>query len=350
MSRARSLALTVAGLLTGGIALMLLPKPYPTLEPKPWPRVEDVDAWVAAKVAAGEAAGVWPQASERLVRNVDGQAKVAFLYVHGFGATRGEGELVVDQLASEWGANALYIRLPGHGIDKDAHAAAQPQDYVDVVAEALHAMPALGERVVVVGSSTGGLVATWAAAEYPDRVDALLLTSPFYALHSAVDMHLLRSLGGPILLRAAFGEDRYAGWGDDPEHRKVDGYEDHWLIEQRYAALFPLDALRGAIARPEVYARVTQPVGMLAYYRDEAHQDAVVSVAAMRAAFGAMNHGSPRPESAFTPIADGNHILTSAYVRTDKAAVLGAARAFLTASIGPPPAPEPDAATAAAGP
>lgn len=348
MSRARTLALAVAGVLTGGLALLLAPKPLPDLEARSFSAVDDAESWVAEKNKAGETLGVWPQAQERLVRNVDGQAKVAFLYIHGFGATRAEGEFVVDKLAEEWNANALYMRLPGHGIDAEAHAAATPQQYVDAVAEALQVMPALGEKVVVVGSSTGGLVATWAAAEYPDRIDALVLTSPFYELHSAANMYLLGAMGAPVILRAAFGEDRFAGWSEDPENRVVDGYNDHWLIHQKYAAVIQLNALRAAISQPDLYARVRQPVLTLAYYRDEAHQDGVVSVAAMRAAFDAMNGGQPHASSRFTPIADGNHILTSQYVRTDKETVLSECRSFLSATVGgPPPPPEPEPEVAA---
>ena len=259
MSRRRTLGLAAAALLFGLVGLAawgLRPRPTPDLGAPALAEVTDADAWVADQVAAGRAIGVWPQASERLVRHHPGRAPVALLYIHGFGATRAEGELVVDALAEAWQANALYVRLPGHGIDAEAHAATTPEAYAGAVAEALAVMPALGERVVVMGGSTGGLLATWAAATYPDRVDALVLASPFYAFVDPLAQHLLPRAIALELLHTMYGEDRYAGWSEDPEQRKVEGYEDHWLIDQKYRALIALEDTRRAIATDETFAAV----------------------------------------------------------------------------------------------
>ena len=342
MSIRRALRLTAVLLLGGlmGTAVWgLRTRPLPDLTTPIGPTPADPEAWVAARVSAGEALGVWPQASERLVRHHPGRAPVALLYIHGFGASRAEGEAVVDALAEAWGANALYLRLPGHGIDAEAHAETTPADYARAVTDALRVMPALGEQVVVMGGSTGGLLATWAAANHPERVDALVLASPFFAFVDPLAQHLLPRVMALPLLHALYGEERWAGWSEDPERRKQDGYDDHWLIDQKYRALIALEDTRRAIAQPGVLARVQAPVLLLHYFKDEAHQDGVVGVPAMRAAFDAMNGGSPRPESRLVPIEDGNHILMSRYVRTDKDAIMAACRDFLTATLGPPPAP-----------
>jgi pimeloyl-ACP methyl ester carboxylesterase len=335
----REILSLVAVLLLGGLmgvaAWGLRTRPLPELPTGPVELAPDPEGWVAARVAEGEELGVWPQASERLVRRHPGQAPVALLYIHGFGASRAEGEAVVDALAERWDANTLYLRLPGHGIDAEAHAATTPTDYAAAVSDALGVMPALGEKVVVVGGSTGGLLATWAAATHPERVDALVLASPFYAFVDPLAQNLLPRVMAIHLLHAMYGEDRWAGWSDDPEQRKQEGYDDHWLIDQKYRALIALEDTRRAIAQQGVYERVRVPVLLLHHFQDEAHQDGVVAVPAMRTAFAAMNGGSPLPESRLVPIADGNHILMSQYVRTDKEAVMAACVDFLTAAIGP---------------
>lgn len=346
MSRRRVLGIAAATVCFGLVGLAvwgLRTRPTPDLGAPPLPEVSDPEAWVADKVAEGEALGVWPQARQRLVRTQPGRTPVAFLYIHGFGASRAEGEQVVDTLAEDWQANALYLRLPGHGIDAEAHARATPEAYAGAVADALGVMPTLGEKVVVVGGSTGGLLATWAAATWPDRVDAVVLASPFYAFVDPLAQHLLPRTIALDLLHALYGEDRFAGWSEDPEGRKVEGYEDHWLIDQKYRALIALEDTRRAIATDETFAAVQAPVLLLHYFKDEAHQDGVVAVPAMRAAFAAMNGGAPHPASELVAIADGNHILTSGYVRTDKEAVLAACRRFLGAAVGPPPPPTPPA-------
>lgn len=354
----RLAAVFLLGGLMGAAAWGLRTRPLVALPAGPVEPVPDAESWVSARIAEGERLGVWPQATERLVRRQPGRAPVALLYIHGFGASRAEGEAVVDALATRWDANTLYLRLPGHGIDAEAHAATTPGDYAAAVSDALGVMPALGEKIVLIGGSTGGLLATWAAATHPEHVDALVLASPFYAFVDPLAQNLLPRVVAIHLLHALYGEDRWAGWSDDPEGRKQEGYEDHWLIDQKYQALIALEDTRRAIARRAVYEQVEVPVLLLHHFRDEANQDDVVSVPAMRAAFTAMNGGRPHPKSRLAPIEDGNHILMSRYVRTDKDAVMSACTRFLTAVIGPEadaaaagrPPPDDDATTPDRGP
>lgn len=302
------------------------------------PTVADPDRWLAERVAEDRARGVWPQALPRIHRSVPGRAKLAVLFIHGFGASRGEGEHALDPLAEEWQANILYMRLPGHGIDADAHANARPVDYVERVADAVSAASALGERLVLMGSSTGGLLATWAAAAPLQPIHGLILVSPLfdYAARwvSVVAGHRLPF----VLARILLGRNRDAGWPEGEDSPAQPGYADHWLIDQRLRAVVQLEALRrGILDDPDIPAQVSCPVLLLHYYADETRKDEVVSTAAMVQAFDAMNGGHPHPSSRRVPIANGDHVLTSAYVRADHAAVRAAIRAFLTEVVGPAP-------------
>jgi pimeloyl-ACP methyl ester carboxylesterase len=346
MTRRRAL---LVALLLAVIGLVVLvawgaqPRPLPDLGPGSLAPALDGDSFVAQEIETDQALGVWRDATWRLHRNGPGRAPVVFVYVHGFGATRAEGEAVLDPLADRWGAHVLYVRLPGHGIDAEAHAAATPRQYARAVAHALQAAPLLGDKAVLVGSSTGGLLATWAAATLPSQVDALVLTSPLYAFHDPLAQQLLPRRAALPLVHLLYGEVRDAGWSSDPEGRKVEGYDERWLIQQKYSALIALEDLRRAIARPEVFGAVTAPTLLLHYFRDEAHQDTVVSVPAMRAAFDRFGAGAPHPASRMVAIEDGNHILTSAWVRTDKAAVTSAIEAFLHDTVGGPTGGDPKA-------
>ncbi len=287
------------------------------------------DAWAAERLQESRDLGVRPGNEERLVRQAPGRTPLAILYLHGFGASRAEGEETVDWLSEQLGANAWYVRLPGHGLD-DPHAHAAPvfADWLDASEHAFAQMGSLGDRVVVVGTSMGGLLATWLAAEHPDRVAAVVLASPFFDWADPMAGVVERPLG-PLLIRALYGDLRDASWVEDPEARMQPGYEEHWTITQRYVALETLGDVRRFVGRPAVLKRVRAPVLMLYHYADEDDQDDVASVGAMREAFRRFRK---HEASSAVPIADGNHILLSSYVRTDKVAVRAALSEFVDAA------------------
>lgn len=317
-----------AGVVAAGVAVAVLAALSPRgglVEPSTPPVPPDADAYVAERVARSQALGVWPQATERLVRHGEGKTEVAFLYIHGFGASRGEGEYVVDQLAADWSANAYYTRLPGHGIDIEAHASAEPSAWLLRVAEDLALAQALGDKVVVVGSSTGALLATWLAATYPERVDALVLASPFFDYPGSWTASALNTRGAVHLLQAVSGnrDCRYVG-----ERRQI-GYEDAWLEWQHHSALAALEGARRHCSRPEVLAAVSQPVLMMYHYASPDEHDTVVSVDAMREAYAAFNGGDPQAKSRQVVVADSDHVMLSQYVRTDKRSVRMALDVFL---------------------
>lgn len=332
-----------AGLLVG---LLAWPRPLPAPPSTAIAPPDDLDAWIAGKQAQSRAEGAWDTAVERLVRNRAGRAELALLYVHGFGATRGEGELVVDTLARERGANAWYLRLPGHGSTPEAHATAAPAAYLREVGEALAAATLLGEKVVVIGTSTGGLLAAWAAATWPERVHALVLASPLFDYGAAwVGPVASRRLGVPLVERL-LGPTRDAGFRVDPEGRKGPHYDRHWLTTQRYAAIGQLEDLRRMALRDDPAPRIRAPTLMLLHQGPNGG-DTVISIPAARAAFDQIGGGRPPAGSARVEVADGAHVLLSEHVRTDKDAIFAALRAFLDAAIGP--SPRQRAAEAAAG-
>lgn len=338
--RARDVLLTGLALALVAIGVGLTPRPSQLDERAATAVVETpVDTWIEAEIARAQQAGVRPGNEPRLVRHTPGKSAVAFLYLHGFGASRAEGEAVMDPLAEELNANLLYGLLPGHGTDDpDYHALPGPREYLQMTAQALHEARQLGDHLVVVGSSTGGLLATWLAAEHPDQVEALILASPFFEFRDPM-ARLLDTRLGPILVPMVQGPDRYAGWTVNPDNRvQQPGYDAHWTTHQRTSALFGLADLRRHIATPETFARVRAPALILAYEADEEHQDTVVSVHAMRAALGLFGGAAgSHPASRLVKIADGNHILTSAYVRTDKDTINKEIRSFLGEVLPAPP-------------
>ena len=120
---------------------------------------------------------------------------LAVVYVHGWGACRQEIAPTPQLLAKALGANLYCHRLSGHGRRREESAPASAPDgdillreatpgrlFRDAL-EALRVGRALGDRVVLVGVSTGAALCTWlAATQAGDDVAALVLVSPCFGL------------------------------------------------------------------------------------------------------------------------------------------------------------------------
>lgn len=334
----RPIARTALLLLVLGALLLTLERPISKTEtPHALPTDEPFSAYVARRVHEAQAEGVRPGNEERIVwapgLAADARARFVIYYIHGFGASRAEGEATLEPLTAKLSATTYYTRLPGHGGDLEHHAAARPEQYLTRVEEDLHRLRPLGDTLLVVGSSTGGLLSAWLAARHPREVDALVLASPLVELAVPGAFLLSRRWGLP-LIKAVMGEYRDAGWRRDPEARKQPGYEDHWITKQRMDAMAIVEDVRRKALREAPPEAITCPVLLLYHYADAQHQDSVCSVQAMQKFVARTNHGSPHPDSRSVAISDGNHILLSQYVRTDKAQIQQALGSFLQPLLG----------------
>lgn len=214
------------------------------------PRVGFEERWVEPALAADLVA--WVDSLERGVRGLrpgDGRAivwadprrsertPISLVYLHGFSADRHEMEPVVTRLGRALGANVYFARLQGHGRDGAAMAEATVEGWLADAVEALAIGGRIGERVVVIGSSTGGTLATWLAGrpEARDRLAALVLVSPNYQPKDRSSRMLLLPWGG-LLARLAVGEERCFEAANDLQRR-------HWTTCYPTSALSTMMAL-----------------------------------------------------------------------------------------------------------
>ncbi|MDX2000994.1 MAG: alpha/beta fold hydrolase [Chitinophagales bacterium] len=303
-------------------AIASLPPSYQYVE-RPLP--DNFETFYRQQLLTSQQHGARTNNEEKWLRFSEGKTPLAFLYIHGFTASRGEGEMVVDSLAKLYQANTYYLRLPGHGTNPDDHAQAKFNEFLDCATDALRMMQTQGEKVIIIGTSMGGLIATYLAANYPDMVDGLVLCSPFYD-YAGTEGKALKIPGMLGLVKLLDGPDRTFKRDSLWESQRMDGYDNYWYSKvQRYNALYSLENLRKYAAGRTYYKKVKAPVAMLYYYKDEKHQDPTASVKAMLNAFDAFESGIKQKY----PIADGNHVLTSAYVKSDKAAVINSITQFI---------------------
>jgi len=107
---------------------------------------------------------------------------LAIVYIHGFSASCMETWPLCDRLAESLGANLFYTRLTGHGQDGPAMGEARVEDWLADGVEAVAIGSRIGEKVILVGTSTGGTLATWLVAQpsMAPLIHSLILLSPNY--------------------------------------------------------------------------------------------------------------------------------------------------------------------------
>jgi pimeloyl-ACP methyl ester carboxylesterase len=161
----------------------------------------DPEAYLARR--EGAATGIRPGLQKEIIR-IDPTARtktpLAIVYVHGFSASKGEVRPLPDIVATALGANLFYTRLAGHGQDGAAMAEASVNAWVNDYAEAIAIGRAIGDRVVVIGTSTGAALTSWATTrrELSDGVAAVVLLSPNFGTQASGGTLLMLPWGGKI--------------------------------------------------------------------------------------------------------------------------------------------------------
>lgn len=194
----------------------------------------DLDAWLAQ--SESRFTDLRRDAGKRIVwfnRSTKARTRYAVVYVHGFSATRMETSPLAETVARRLGANLFFTRLAGHGRSEDAMGEATIGAWMNDVVEAYAIGQRLGDRVIVMGTSTGGGLATLLAAR-PEASDmhALVLLSPNFGVRQWNAPIILWPWGEQIA-RLIVGE--YRTW-EAANARQAQ----HWTMRYPVRALIPM--------------------------------------------------------------------------------------------------------------
>lgn len=258
--------------------------------------------------------------------SIQKKTEYAVVYLHGFSASQMEGDPVHRRFAKEFGANLYLARLADHGIDTTETLLNFTADrFWESAKEALSIGRAIGDKVILVTTSTGGTVGLMLAAEYPDDVHALINMSPNIAINDPAAF-LLNDPWGLQIARTVLGS-RYREWIADPKRMQ------YWNNKYRIEALVELEQLVEHGMNKETFERVKQPCLTLYYYKDEAHQDPEVKVSAMLEMHEQL--GTPAELKQITAIPNaGAHVLGSSLTSKDVEGVYAVMEKFAIDKIG----------------
>jgi alpha-beta hydrolase superfamily lysophospholipase len=198
---------------------------------------DDLDGYLAGSEAAFT--DITEGSAKRIVWAgvVGAKTPLAIVYVHGFSATAEEIRPVPDNVAKAEGANLFFMRLAGHGRSGEAMATATAGDWVEDMAEAMAIGRRLGDRVVLVATSTGAPLAAIAAVDpaLSEGLAGIVMVSPNFGLKSAAGMILDMPLArwwGPVVAGATRSFE--------PVNAR---HAAHWTVSYPTTALFPMAAL-----------------------------------------------------------------------------------------------------------
>lgn len=243
-----------------------------------------------------------------------------FLYIHGFSASQGEGAPAHENLARAFGANLLLARLAGHGYRENQLDDFGAQSAWRDAKEFLSIATKLGEKVIVMSTSTGCSYALNLALEFPEAVHALINLSPNIRVKDPT-AKLLNDPWGEEIAEIVLGEKRKV-LSDSLGHQK------YWDTLYTVRALVEMQHLLESTLTEERFAQIHQPCLNLCYYKNEEEQDPVVSVAAM--VWMHEHLGTADKEKRFVRLADvGNHVLASPIKSKDVAGTENAIEAFI---------------------
>ena len=207
------LAVCVAGLWLFGREGLRVP---------PVPAFDDPAAFLAAREAGFD--DIRPGGAARIVwaGGAGQRTDLAILYLHGFSAGPEEIRPVPDYVAAALGANLVFARLSGHGRDGPAMAEPRAGDWVADTAMFLNIARAVGDRVVIIGTSTGGTLAAYAALDraMAQDVAGIVFVSPNFALADPLGAllqwplarHWVPLVAGPERRFAPINAEQAAHW------------------------------------------------------------------------------------------------------------------------------------------
>ncbi len=292
----------------------------PDLE-TPLPEIQydlnELKDWIDSKEATFD--NIKPDNASQLIFHDSVPQKTAYsvLYLHGFSASRAEGNPVHLNIAKALKANLYLPRLSDHGlIEEEPMLHFTAQRYLDSAKEALAVAKKIGEKVIVVSSSSGSTLSLILGND--PQIAALLLFGPNVEIYNP-NAKLLTLPWGLYIARAVLASKYHVM--DKITEQKLN----YWTTRYRLECTLHLQKLIETGMRPEIFRRITSAVFMGYYYKNEEDKDEVVSIPAMLKMFDEL--GTPnnkKQKMAFPDAGDhviGSYLTTSNYSQVEKVAL-----------------------------
>ena len=301
----------------------------PTLD-KSLPEVASDLAQLELEIEQREAStpNIKPDNEARIIwaDSVPERTAYSIVYLHGWSASQEEGDPIHLETAKRYGCNLYLPRLYGHGLIEDEPMLTITADkLLDSAKEAVAVGKQLGEKVILMATSTGGTLALYLAGGDPD-IAGMLLYSPNVEIFDP-NAALLTKPWGLQMAKLVKGGDYHEFDNITEENDK------YWTTKYRLEAMTQLQALVEETMTEETFTSIQQPVFLGYYYKDEIHQDSTVSVSAMLRMFEQLRTPNDKKRKVAFPDV-GEHVMTSYITSKDLESVKGETYSFFEDVLG----------------
>ncbi|MBK8515793.1 MAG: alpha/beta hydrolase [Saprospiraceae bacterium] len=207
---------------------------------------------------------VW--ADEKLKQKTE----YAVVYLHGFSASQKEGDPVHLDFAKRYGFNLYLSRLEDHGsADSNLFINLTPDNFLRSAKEAIQIGKTLGDKVIVMSCSTGGTLSVILAAA-GENIHSMIMYSPNIEIYDKTSELLLYPWGRQITDLVMGGTYNKINYDSIPKK--------YWNSVYHTNGLFVIKSMIHDYMTEENFKKIKIPVFLGYYYKDEEHQDKVVSV------------------------------------------------------------------------
>ena len=257
--------------------------------------------------------------------SVPKKTNISIVYLHGFSGSSQDGFPVHTNIAKKLNSNIYLPRLYAHGLNSDEPLIEYTgEKYLDSAREALAIGKIIGEKVILMCTSTGCTAALTLAANHPE-VDALVMYAPNIRITHPLDFVATLPWGLYIARLVEGGKYHYITktWKDK---------EKFWTTKYRLEAPIEMQMLLETAMNENIFRKVKVPTLSGFYYKNEIEQDNVVSVDAMRRMFNQLGtEDSLKLEIAFDDA--GGHeiaynVVNKNYVRVQKSTLIFLQKVF----------------------
>lgn len=111
---------------------------------------------------------------------------ISLVYIHGFTASSEEVRPLPDLIAKDINANLYYTRLSGHGRTSNAMVNSSIQNWMNDLHEAIEIGSRIGEKVIILSSSTGGTISVTSALnkKLSSKILGYIFISPNFGINN----------------------------------------------------------------------------------------------------------------------------------------------------------------------